>query len=393
MRSKVRSEGSLSFPVEKYPKYSQNFASCSSLIPSEGNRYVTGQINEVPASRFLFIWIVGPKYFSGKERFYVYLEDFYGNKISNASVSITINGVTYNRTTDENGSASLAINLNSVHYPVFVSFNGNEEFNATSVTSAVLINPTIYGNDIVKIYKNGTQFWAFFLDAEGNPLVNTSVTYNINGIFYNRNTNASGWARLNINLLRGTYILTAYNPVTGEETSYSVVVISRIVEVYDLFKFYRNASQYVVKVLAEDGSPVGAGEKVVFNIHGVFYTRYTDENGYVQLNINLEPGSYIVTAYYGDCSEGSHIHVFPVLFTTDLSMDYKDGSQFVAHLLDGQGNPYANRDIEFNINGVLYHRMTDEEGNARLNINLQKGAYLITSTYIGESNSNTIVIS
>ena len=27
-------------------------------------------------------------------------------------------------------------------------FNGNDEFNATSVTSTVLINPTIYGNDI-----------------------------------------------------------------------------------------------------------------------------------------------------------------------------------------------------------------------------------------------------
>ena len=333
------------------------------------------------------------KYYSGKERFYVYLEDFYGNKISNASVSITINGVTYNRTTDENGSASLAINLNSVHYPVFVSFNGNEEFNATSVTSAVLINPTIYGNDIVKIYKNGTQYWALFLDSEGNPLVNTSVTYNINGVFYNRITNASGWARLNINLERGTYILTAYNPVTGEEASNSIEVISRIVEVHDLFKFYHNDSQYVVRVLAENGSHVGAGEKVVFNIHGVFYTRYTDENGYVQLNINLEPGSYIVTAYYGDCSEGSHIHVFPVLFTTDLSMSAGDGSQFVAHLLDGQGNPYANQEITFNINGVIYHRMTDEEGNARLNINLQQGAYLITSTYIGESNSNTIVIS
>ena len=343
------------------------------------------------------VFITAPvveKYYSASERFYVYLNDLYGQKIANASVSIKINGITYNRTTNENGTASIALNLEGAHYPVHVSFNGNDEFNASSITSAVLINPTIYSHDLVKVFRNATQYYALFLDSKGNPLVNTVVSFNINGVFYNRTTNATGWAKLNINLERGTYILTALNTVTGEKASYSIEVISLIIpEKRHLIKYYLNDTQYVAKIMGYDGNPVGAGEKVIFNIHGVFYERYTDANGYVKLNINLSPGSYILTAYYKDCMEGSNIHILPVLSAEDLSMSYRDGSQFVAHLSDAQGNSYTNKEIKFNINGVIYNRITDANGYAKLNINLQKGAYLITSTYIGDSKSNTIVVS
>ena len=163
-------------------------------------------------------------------------------------------------------------------------------------------------------------------------------------------------------------------------------------ENHNLFKYYRNDSQFVVKILADDGNPVGAGEKVRFNIHGVLYERSTDENGYAKLSINLPPGDYIITTYYKDCREGDHIHVLPVLYTDNLEMKYKDGSQFVALVLDGQGRPYAGQTVQFNINGVFYDRVTDSDGNARLNVNLQAGQYLITSTYNGLSNSNTISI-
>ena len=43
------------------------------------------------------------------------------------------------------------------------------------------------------------------------------MKFNINGVYYTRQTNTSGVAKLTVNLQPGNYILTAYNPVTSEQ--------------------------------------------------------------------------------------------------------------------------------------------------------------------------------
>ena len=327
------------------------------------------------------------KYYSGPERLLVYVLDNKGKGIASKEVKITINGITYTRTTDADGCASLAINLNSGNYTARV-VAGEYDFD---VVVNVEVKPTIYAEDVVKVFRNGTQYYGLFLDGNGNPLVNTNVTYNIHGVFYTRTTNATGWCKLNINLEKGKYILTAINPVTGEMRSNNVTVFT-LIETSDLTKYYHNASQFVGRVRAADGNWAGAGEAVAFNIHGVFYTRYTNGTGHFKLNINLDPGDYIITSYYKDCREGNSIKVLPVLIVNDLTMKQGDGSQFVARLVDGQGKPLANQHIHFNIHGVLYDRLTDSNGESRLNINLQAGEYLITSSYNGHNVGSTITV-
>ena len=76
----------------------------------------------------------------------------------------------------------------------------------------------------------------------------------------------------------------------------------------------------------------------------------------------------------------------------DLEMHYGDGSKFEANLVDATGRPYANQIVTFNINGVFYNRTTDVNGDARLNINLQEGKYIITSSYADASISNIVTV-
>ena len=234
------------------------------------------------------------KYYHGPERFVVNLTDTKGNPIANANISIYINGRNYTRTTDNKGQASMAIGLNAGEYPVVVTYNG------TSVDATVTVLPTVNGTDIIKVFRNATQYWATFRDSQGNYLPEgTTVTFNIHGVMYERKVSGDkGLARLNINLEAGEYIITAMNPVTGDMAANNITVLSRITENADLVKYYRNASQYTVKVLGDDGKAVGAGENVTFNINGVFYTRQTDANGVAKLNINLQPGDYVITAEY-----------------------------------------------------------------------------------------------
>ena len=329
------------------------------------------------------------KYYKSSERFVVTVTDCEGNPVANKSVNMRINGVNYARTTNSNGAASIALGLNSGVYNVNVIAD-NKIINAT-----VTILSTVNGSDIVKVYRNGTQYYATFLDSDGNYLKEgTTVKFNIHGVIYERKVSGDkGLAKLNINLEQGEYVITAMNPETHENAANNITVISRLVENNDLTKYYRNASQYAVKVLGDDGRAVGAGAEVTFNINGVLYTRQTNASGIAKLNINLHPGDYIITAEYYGCKVSNDIKVISVLSASDLSMKYRDGSIFTASLVDGQGNPYRGQMIDFNINGMLYQRKTNDNGQARININLMAGQYIITSSYDGTSIANTITIS
>lgn len=316
-----------------------------------------------------------------------------GTGIANETVIINLNGMNNTRKTDDNGAINMNINLNPGEYDVIVYYAGNDKYDPAQIDSKVTILSTINGKDVTKIYRNGTQYYATFTDGQGNPLANgTDVTFNINGVMYQRKVNENGTARLNINLNQGTYIITAINPTNNESTANTITVLSKITENNDLVKYFRNDSQYVVKILDDEGNPVGANETVVFNINGVMYERKTNESGHAKMNINLQPGDYIITTMYGGCSVANNITVKPVLTAEDLNMKYKDGSKFKAKLVDGEGKAFANQNVTFNINGVFYNRTTDNDGIALLNINLMAGEYIITSMYGNSAIANTIKI-
>lgn len=330
-------------------------------------------------------------YYRDGTRFAVVLRDIYGNPLANMNVTISINGRNYVKQSDENGTASLGLNLESKNYTVVTTFGGNSKYFGTRSNNTVSILSTLIGKDIVKYYRNGTQFYATVLDFKGNPLANTTVMFNINGVFYNKTTDENGTAKLNIWLRPGKYIITIFNLVTGEQAGNNVTVLSKIVENYDLVKYYKNASKFSVKILDSQGYPV-EGTIVTFNINGVFYYKETDSNGIASLAINLRPGKYVITTMYGQYDVGNNVTVLPTLQTSDLKMKYLDGSAFNARVVDGQGNPLANQIVKFNVNGVFYNKVTNDEGIASLNIRLMKGEYIITSIYNGFETGNTIKI-
>ena len=90
---------------------------------------------------------------------------------------------------------------------------------------------------------------------------------------------------------------------------------------------------------------------------------------------------------------GNKVTVLPTLVTKDLNMKYLDGSNFTAQTLDSQGKALANQTVSFNVNGVFYHRITNEDGIASLRIRLISGEYIITSYWNNFQTGNTIKIS
>ena len=239
------------------------------------------------------------KYFGSSQRLVAKLADALGNPIANATVYFTINGKVHARITDENGTASIAIRLLPSEYKASALFNGTKDHDKATANATVTVKSTIFGNDTTLYFRNGTQYMAKFLDSDGKALANTDVKFNINGVFYTRVTDENGIARLNIRLDPASYIITAYNPVTGEQKANNITVLPRIIA-KDLSMKYLDGSTFNAALVDGQGKAI-SGVNITFNINGVFYHRTTNADGVTKLNIRLMPGEYIITSMYDEC--------------------------------------------------------------------------------------------
>lgn len=330
-------------------------------------------------------------YFKDGTRLEATITDLEGNPLSGLDVVFNINNVDYTRTSDEKGQVSIGLGLVAGKYVASFNFKGNSKYLASSAAVNVTIKNTLFANDIVKMFKNATRFYAG-VKKDNKPVSNMALTLNINGVLYHRTTDLVGTSSIAINLDPGTYVVTVMRDDNGEAISNTIVVKSLFTENNDITMYYRNGTGYTVKVIKQDGTVAGAGEEVTFNINGVFYTRTTNASGVARLNLNLGAGDYVITALYKDCFASNKIKILPTLITSDLTKKYGTKTPFTAKVLDGHGKPLADASVIFNINGIFYTRVSDSTGIASLNINLMAGKYIITSTYNEASVGNTVTV-
>ena len=302
---------------------------------------------------------------------------------NDSKVIFNVNGVNYTKEL-VNGKASIGINLNPGNYTITTFYHYTDGL--ATKTNNIEVLSTIQANDVVKFFRNGTQYCAKFLDGCGSPLVNASVIFNINGVLYKKQTDYEGVARLNINLFPGKYILTAMHP-DGLMYGYNITVLSTI-HGDDIVKFFRNGTQYCAKFLDGCGSPL-VNASVIFNINGVLYKKQTDDNGMARLNINLFPGEYILTAIHLNGEEKANIiKVLTTISAEDISLIENKSGVFVLKTHDGA------RNVSITINGVEYIVQTDDGGVATLNVSLSKGNHAVLSKNLNsrEEIFNTIYV-
>ena len=328
---------------------------------------------------------------------------------------LSISAISANDTVDNIDVDLIATDLNSVD--VISADNINEEslicedapetgvavnatdvsVNATDATGNVTddssntTDSSIKSADLVKYYKNDTQYTASFFDADGNPVVNQKVQININGGNYTRTTNSTGSIMFPINLNPGIYALKVTNPVTNESAINNITVLSTL-KANDVVKSFKNDTQYYLTVLDGQGNPL-ANANVTFNINGVMYERKSNASGIAKLNLNLNSGKYIITAIGPNGLQVSNnITILSTIYGKDIKKYYRNGTQYYANFTDSQGNPLANSNVTFNINGVMYTRTSNENGTASLTINLRPGNYVITAEFEGCKLSNIIKV-
>lgn len=201
---------------------------------------------------------------------------------NDSKVIFNVNGVNYTKEL-VNGKASIGINLNPGNYTITTFYHYTDGL--ATKTNNIEVLSTIQANDVVKFFRNGTQYCAKFLDGCGSPLVNASVIFNINGVLYKKQTDDNGMARLNINLFPGEYILTAIH-LNGEEKANIIKVLTTI-SAEDISLIENKSGVFVLKT--HDGA-----RNVSITINGVEYIVQTDDGGVATLNVSLSKGNHAV---------------------------------------------------------------------------------------------------
>ena len=201
---------------------------------------------------------------------------------NDSKVIFNVNGVNYTKEL-VNGKASIGINLNPGNYTITTFYHYTDGL--ATKTNNIEVLSTILANDVVKFFRNGTQYCAKFLDGCGSPLVNASVIFNINGVFYKKQTDDNGMARLNINLFPGEYILTAIH-LNGEEKANIIKVLTTI-SAEDISLIENKSGVFVLKT--HDGA-----RNVSITINDVEYIVQTDDGGVATLNVSLSKGNHAV---------------------------------------------------------------------------------------------------
>lgn len=143
--------------------------------------------------------------------FTIFLYDNESNALSNQSVTFKLNGKTYSRTTNENGSASLKIKLKEGKYKIKIAYAGGEY---ESVSQKVKIKSYRLATKITpssKTVVKGNPFTITLKDKNGNVLSGQNVIFKISSKKYTKTTNSKGQASVTINLkAKNYYVMKVY---------------------------------------------------------------------------------------------------------------------------------------------------------------------------------------
>ena len=433
-------------------------------------------------------------YFNGK--FEATLKDGDGNVISGENINININGTDYVATTDENGTASLDLNLASVgQYDVVTTFEGNSLYNSTSADSKITViytnvnveaqdevitplngsftvtvlddnNNTINGVNVVitingteynlktvndgkvtldltdngfeagkfdvdvkvlesgvyssanatavitvekipavistkdiSVFSNNGELVATLTDANGNPISNKTLVFDLNGNSTEIITDENGQSVFKLNLDAGNYTVVVKlkdDKIFAAEDSSAVVSVSSnaiTINAPDVTVYYSNG-KFTVGLSDVNGNPISSEVIVVLNGQNLIV--YTGDDGLGSTPLNLPIGTYYVLVQFKGnnifkpLNTTSKITVLSSIESQDLTRAYMSPYDFEAKLLDSNGNPLANEKVTLVVNGKEYYTTTDSQGVLKLNANFTAGKYAITiiNPSTGEETAN-----
>lgn len=131
--------------------------------------------------------------------------------ITQVDVGIAINNKKYIKKTDCDGIAQLNINLPPDEYTAKLYYPGDNEYNAVTGYCEVFVKANTYmeGTEVYKVQGDPTDYQCALYNSFNGERIHDEVIISINGREYRKRADDSGLYHLSINLLAGSYTITA----------------------------------------------------------------------------------------------------------------------------------------------------------------------------------------
>lgn len=238
------------------------------------------------------------KYYNGSAKYSAVFHDSYGNLLKNTLVQITVNGKTYSKKTNAAGSVSLDINLKPGNYKVVSA----DPITGYTLTTNFKILSTISASDVKNVVGDSKKFTAKFLKSNGKALTNQYVKFRIDGKTYKVKTNSYGQAKLALNKLKkGTYKVISYNRDGLTKTNTVKICPTASTKLSTAYYELIQSDEKVVKAkfTTSLGDDSKAGKVIKITIGGKTYSKKTDSDGMVSLNVkSFAKGLYTIEYSY-----------------------------------------------------------------------------------------------
>ena len=263
--------------------------------------------------------------YNSGQQYKIKLIDEDGNPLVGRELVYTLNNSSHTVNTDDNGEISLNISLTTGAYNFDIGFKGEKLYINSSNSSLITVNTSINLLENNYIYEGAYNVG--LLDKKSSPLANQNVQIVLAGQTYNVKTDENGVAKVNINLIPGTYKVLIKNPDTSEEKNQTINVLAINTScTLDIAYDGYNPVNITAYILDQYGNPVNRG-KVVFNLSDEI-KELNVSNGLAKLTHIFEKGfnsiftEFIATGYTNSFNRTTvYVDKHEVNMTADLLVD------------------------------------------------------------------------
>ena len=312
-------------------------------------------------------------FYGDNSAYTVQLLDNNKKAISNAQIIINVNGVDYERTTDNSGKATLNINLKEGIYTITTKYDGNDYYKSSSINTVTVNKKSTFlkANDLTKYANENTKFQIQLCSIDGEKLANRNIVVNVNNKNYNELTDKNGYVYLNMDLPVGNYVITS--KFTGDDYYKESIIKNLLIIEYYVHTpvFSVDGGYYDVNNLIVNISSNNPKSTVFYSLNNA--SLWLNQTGYVYLN--LTNGNWTIKSFVNNNGINSSIvsknyiidNTCPMVFVSNGTGVYKNSLKVQLTSID---NIDENPVIYYSLNGsnfILYQNLINISKTTSLN--------------------------